>query len=337
MYASDSPPPIKKLFASIAGFTGARALSRRLTRDVPRLFMLHRFSSARQPGRMQVDDFVAFLRRVKGECEIVTVSDMLDRLAAGPRPARALAAITIDDGYRDFYDIALPVLAEMRIPATLYVTAGFVDGRYWPWWDALRFLLDGLPGRDIELETPRRRWRLALSRPSGLETAWSELSDAMVRDNPLRDQVLSRLQDAGSALPPDLPAELAPVTWDHLRETVTAGVEVGNHTMTHPFLPGLDNSELGDEITGARMLLEHRIGRKIRTFAYPNGMPQDHSPEVEKAVQAAGHASAVVAYPRRFDVANPFRIGRWSAGRADTRLEHILSGASALKLAWSTS
>ena len=337
MDASEPNPPMKRLLASIAGLTGARALYRRLTRDVPRIFMLHRFSHSPRPGHTHVDDLVAFLQRVKDECEVATVSGLLDRLEADPPPSRPLAAITIDDGYRDFYEIALPVLAEMRVPATLYVMAGFVDGRYLPWWDVLRSLLNDLAGRDIDLETPGRRWRLTLSTPAGRETAWSELSDAMLRDNPLRQHVLSQLQAAGAPMPPEPPAELAPMTWDQLREAVDAGIEVGNHTMTHPFLPGLGESELKDEIDGARTLLEHRLGCSIRTFAYPNGMAPDHSPEVESAVQAAGHDSAVVAYPRRFGLADPFRIGRWSAGHGDPRLEHILSGASGLKLAWAAS
>lgn len=328
---------MKKLLAGIAGVAGAQVLSRRLTRHVPRIFMFHRFSRTRRPGRTQIDDFVAFLNRVRNECELTSISGLLDRFAVDPRPSRPLAAVTVDDGYRDFYEIALPVLAEMRVPATLYVTAGFVECRQWPWWDALNYLLGQLSGRDFKLETTGGYWMIELSTPAGRDAAWSELSDAMVRNNSLRQEVLENLQAAGSPLPADLPTDLAPVTWAQLREAIESGIEVGNHTMTHPFLPGLEEHQLRDEIDGARTLLERRLGCIVRAFAYPNGMAQDHSPEVEQGVKAAGHDSAVVAYPRRFGRADPFRIGRWSASHGDPRLEHILSGASALKLAWPSS
>lgn len=51
------------------------------------------------------------------------------RVRDEPMPSTAVA-ITFDDGMRDFYDCAWPVLRERGLPATLYVTSGLVGGHH---------------------------------------------------------------------------------------------------------------------------------------------------------------------------------------------------------------
>ena len=59
--------------------------------------------------------------------EIVSLSEAARVLAEGPRgPPRAFVAITFDDGYADNHAVALPVLAALRVPATVYVATGFI-------------------------------------------------------------------------------------------------------------------------------------------------------------------------------------------------------------------
>jgi peptidoglycan/xylan/chitin deacetylase (PgdA/CDA1 family) len=56
----------------------------------------------------------------------------LARLADGGPPPPGLAAVTFDDGMRNNHEIALPILQEFDIPATVYVTIGFI-GASSPW------------------------------------------------------------------------------------------------------------------------------------------------------------------------------------------------------------
>jgi peptidoglycan/xylan/chitin deacetylase (PgdA/CDA1 family) len=56
----------------------------------------------------------------------------LVRLADGGSPPPGLAAVTFDDGMRNNHEVALPILSEYSIRATVYVTIGFIDGTS-PW------------------------------------------------------------------------------------------------------------------------------------------------------------------------------------------------------------
>jgi peptidoglycan/xylan/chitin deacetylase (PgdA/CDA1 family) len=61
----------------------------------------------------------------------VTLADLV-REAGGSEPPAGLAAVTFDDGMRNNHEVAWPILAEYAIPATVYVTIGFIDGSS-PW------------------------------------------------------------------------------------------------------------------------------------------------------------------------------------------------------------
>lgn len=58
---------------------------------------------------------------------VVSYDAAIDILQAGRAPARDLFVLTFDDGYRDFYTHAFPLLEVLRLPATLFVTTRFVD------------------------------------------------------------------------------------------------------------------------------------------------------------------------------------------------------------------
>lgn len=325
---------MKRALIATAQAAGLWSLSRRITRGTPRIFMLHRFSATAAVGVTEADELVRLIRRVRAECECVTVRELMDRMNnKNDTPRRPLACITVDDGYEDFYKVALPILVDLGVPATLYATAGFVDGQCWLWWDALRYLIDRHPPGLLALNIDGQTVSIHLSDAASRATGWSYVADRLVQSNAARLHVLAQLQSsAGVLLPARPPVEVAPLTWDQLGEIERAGVEIGGHTMTHAFLPGLDAAELLREIGGAKKLIEQHLKTQLVTFAYPNGMPYDCTTPVLDAVRAAGFSAALLAHPRPFRRGDRFRIGRWCVRSEEPMLEHILSGVSALKL-----
>lgn len=324
---------LKRYLSHTAGALGAWNLTRHLTRRVPRIFMLHRFSATPDPRCTDAAELARLIDRITAECECVTMRELANRLDDPAPPRRPLAVITVDDGYADFHQVALPVLAERGIPATLYATAGFVDGQCWLWWDALRYLLDRHPGGPVTVEVDDKTVSVTLGDAASRHAAWSDIADLLVTRNEARREVISQLEKSAGETLPERPTEAyAAMTWLQLAEAENTGIEIGGHTMTHPYLPGLSSPALHHEIQDAKSLMERHLKHPLTTFAYPNGMPYDWTPEVADAVRAAGFKAAVLAHPRPFRTANRFNMGRWSADTRTPQLGHILSGASELKL-----
>ncbi len=82
--------------------------------------------------------------------------------------------------------------------------------------------------------------------------------------------------------------------WDEIGRLAGQGVEFGSHTATHRLLTSLSPSEVADECLSSRATLQTRLGRTVRTIAYPWG---DVDPVVEHLAGAAGYVQGFSCRP----------------------------------------
>jgi peptidoglycan/xylan/chitin deacetylase (PgdA/CDA1 family) len=82
-------------------------------------------------GREMFDGYCRFFA---DHFRVVSLAALVARLERGEPLDRHLA-ITFDDGYRDNFENAMPVLAKLSLPATFFVVSGWIDSEAWPWWD----------------------------------------------------------------------------------------------------------------------------------------------------------------------------------------------------------
>jgi peptidoglycan/xylan/chitin deacetylase (PgdA/CDA1 family) len=209
-----------------------------------------------------------------------------------------LAAITFDDGWADNRTEALPVLGRLALPATLFVTTGFMgsDRLFWP--ERLGHLLAGAerrrlaPGALDGLRPAVSAALLAAARASAaaLAAALDRLiEEAKAMGEEEREPMLELLgQKTGRA-----PRRLAPrlLDWPGVAEMQRAGIEIGAHGVTHAILTRMEHSRAVAEIRDSRAAVAEALGAPPASFAYPNG---NVSPELARAVKEAGYARAVV-------------------------------------------
>jgi peptidoglycan/xylan/chitin deacetylase (PgdA/CDA1 family) len=111
-------------------------------------------------------------------------------------------------------------------------------------------------------------------------------------------------------------------------------VEVGAHSVTHPYLDDLRAAEIDVQMTVSKERLEQLLGRPVHSFAYPYGA---YDRRAREAVVAAGFQSAAAvknALSHARD--DPWAIARWTVGASTSagKLERILDGRGAPS-AWS--
>lgn len=104
-----------------------------------RILMLHRVVEQRSEGEnRELEITPEYLRRTietyrrQGYC-FVSIDEACDIISRG-RTDHLFICLTFDDGYQDNYDIAYPILKELGVPFTIYVTTGFIDNRVPMWW-----------------------------------------------------------------------------------------------------------------------------------------------------------------------------------------------------------
>ena len=129
-------------------FTGAHHLLRPIFSGVGAIFMLHHVRPRRdaefQPNR-HLEVTPEFLRAMLSHLrasgiDIVTMDEVHRRLIER-NFSRRFACFTLDDGYRDNRDFALPVMREFDAPLTVYVASDFAEGTGRLWWIALEMVI----------------------------------------------------------------------------------------------------------------------------------------------------------------------------------------------------
>ena len=254
------------------------------------------------------------------ECfNVMPLYEALRALDEGRLPPRTVC-ITFDDGYRSVHDLALPILRKFGLPATVFVTSGFVgSGNGNMWNDRIIHAVQSLPAGTLDLSD------------LGLECYSLDSLEA-------RKQTAQRLTEAGKYLPPDqrdnLVARLDRMSGMHhdalmlTPDMVVAlernGIDIGAHTISHPILTSLDDESARHEIADGKRQLEALIGRPVRLFAYPNGkVGQDFDARHVEMVRQAGFfaafttaAGAITGDQDRFQLPRsrpwdrtPFRFG----------------------------
>jgi peptidoglycan/xylan/chitin deacetylase (PgdA/CDA1 family) len=239
-----------------------------------------------------IDDPVCFRRQLgylARTMRPVSVEDMLGAMHGGRSLPDRAVLLTFDDGHRSLLETGLPLLRERGFPAVAFVVPGVLDSDRPFWWtETERLVRQGarsgrLPGLD----------------PAAMVRRLKQLPDGE------RLEVIAELRDTAEGPPPRTPQ----LRRDELPLLESAGIMVGNHTVTHPCLPRCDAGKAVAEVSEAHRLLADALGHEPRTFAYPNG---DWDPRAEEALAGAGYEAAFLfdhranpAMPR-----HPLRISR---------------------------
>ena len=306
-----------------AGPLGLYALGRQLTRRHPRILMYHRFSEQPTPRSVSAAVFERQVEHLARKYHPMTLGELAGRLRNGHAVPPHAIVVTVDDGHHDFHDVAWPILERHGVPATLFVTTGFIDGEAWLWPDQVRWLLNRTVSRPKTLDVAG-----TTVTDTSTDTLWHRLIDLMLTLTEAGKQAAIRdlAHQLGASIPAVPPREFSSVSWAQLRQMQTEGLEVGGHTHTHPSLTRVPREQLSVELDHCLRRLTDELGERPRPFCYPNGQPADVDPEIRDAVEAAGFTCSVVAYADGGPHDDPFQLRRHSGADDYAHFRKVVSG-----------
>jgi peptidoglycan/xylan/chitin deacetylase (PgdA/CDA1 family) len=289
--------------------SGALSLVAR-SRDHVRVLMYHGVSSR----SLAPEVFEQQVRYLAKHFDFYWASEIPDLLARVPRLSRPAIVLTFDDGLRNNVVNVVPVLERYRAKATFYVVSDLLDGESMIWNHEILCrlaLLDPAGLRELSLDfssAPNAKWRLLQRFVEGLKD----------RPDSDRQALLQRLRDrdAAPAYTDWMLEEYRIMSGDELK-ALPPLVEIGSHTRTHPILDTVSDEIAQREIVGSRERLETILGRKVRTFCYPNGRFSEQATEIAK---------------RAYDLAVTVEQGYVRKGDPLHRLKRVLPGDSMQEL-----
>lgn len=226
------------------------------------------------------------LHHIKGRgIPVVSLDECVARLDSNDRSP--FVCLTFDDGYRDNYDVAYPVLRSHAAPAAIFLATGLLDRTSPMWWHPLERAL--AVGENFGLGASRHAIRSETDR----RHVYAEWADRFRRLDPAgKVRLVEDLAEANPHFRRSDAFESA-LSWDMVDEMARSGlITFGAHTVSHPVMAHLSESDLIEEVGVSRDRCAARVGREPRYFAYPFGQPHETGPLAPRVVAQAGFSAA---------------------------------------------
>ncbi len=307
---------------------GGYQLARWLAEGHPRVLMYHRVLPAKE-GRADItpDMFRWQLSLLEKHFDVQPLEKMIEDHRHGRLRPHSVA-LTFDDGYADFNTQVVPDLVAHGLPATLFVTTDFIDGKMWMWPDILKWALANTrvtawiapDGRQFKLDEQR-------------VAAWHAAADhvMLLPLDEKADFVGQVCRDLAVIAPSQPTEEFAALSWQDLRQMPDL-ISIGSHTVSHPVLSRLDAAQVAQELTYSKQRIEEQLNREVTGFCYPYGMPAHVSVDVFYAVASAGYRYGCVAYPGKQPFGDLRAINRYATSADKDSFRKILFGLRYIRL-----
>lgn len=240
---------------------------------------------------ISVKVFEGQMRHLSRYFNVLRLEDAVSMMIKGELVENAMV-VTFDDGYRDNFVNAFPILEFFGLPATIFLTAGVIGGGALLWHDRVFAAFRGASvsslrdpagsGRIYALGSPEEhlatlheilRWLRAIPEARREEAIFALTNSLGARSNEEEKDIMLR--------------------WEDIRYMSQRGVNFGAHTMTHPILSTLDEGRVMAEIFDSKAVIEEQVGMPVRTFAYPNGKRDDYNKTTIDFLKKSGFLCAV--------------------------------------------
>lgn len=277
-----------------------------------------------QPGMyVRPESFDRQMEYLATQCHVITIAELLRALAERTSIPEDTVVITFDDGWRDTYTTAFPILRDFNLPATVFLATAFVGNRELFWTDrvahSLRTLRAAAQYRDRVLTL--------LGGTPDIPSPIKEALNVIIGGGPevdlatRTDECIEQLKEA----PPSARKQVVDtlraltkefstvrldrmfVTWDEVAEMAKEGIAFGSHSHNHYRMTELNAAQLRDElILSAQALHEHHLP-PAEVFCYPGGY---YDSSTQTALRERNIRYAAAVHHHNDFSANPALLGR---------------------------
>jgi peptidoglycan/xylan/chitin deacetylase (PgdA/CDA1 family) len=290
------------------------------------VLMYHRICASATPFEgCEVELFRKQMRWLKQNCRPIG-PDEVKRCANDTTHGRPSVLVTFDDGYRDYFDNAYPILKELEIPAVVFLATSFMDNGGMIWTDEVtwavthatagQFALPWAEETIFDFAVPHERERFRDQ---------AKLYLKAVPDAERKGQ-LSRLIECLGISPEQLHIDRQMLSWDEVRASLDL-TTYGGHSHTHPIMSQLDEASLEAEIKTCRDRIQEETGLAPKYFAYPNGRLQDFNDTTKQLLKRHGFELAFSTVLGSNDSSmDPLAIKRLHNGNSTGDLACLIAG-----------
>lgn len=277
------------------------------------------------------EGFEGQLRYLNKNYNIISLREAIDIISNNKKIQKNSVILTMDDGYGSNYKIAYPIIKELNVPVTIFLTTSFVDEKKFLWVDRLEYVINN--SSEERLVVGDKKYNLL-----NVGQRLYCLQDLKMKLKKIKsDKRLKILDEIESSLKIKLnynnsPEIYKPLSWNEIEEMQKGGlIDFGGHTHTHPILSQCNKEQIKNELLFSKNIIENNLKFKCKFFAYPNGQPEDFNDDVLRCLKDLGYKCAVTTVQGKNSIHdNLYKLKRYPVSNRKDLIEFkiILSGVS---------
>lgn len=201
-------------------------------------------------------------------------------------------AITFDDGFENNLTVAAPILEKYSVPATFYVTSGFIENNQMSWIDQIDYAIEQTQVPSIQLSFLDKEYQLNsdANKIAMLEQIRKTLKNKSNLFEKLEQYIQEVFEKTNVSFLNSFNSNIdQKMDWDQVQELSSSSLfTLGAHTETHPIMSFLSDEQLEKEIQQPIGKLKDILNKEITHFSYPEGLEHCYNDNVINKLKEHG-------------------------------------------------
>lgn len=257
----------------------------------------------------RIKDFKKEIAFIKRWFNIISMDELINSIIQKQSFDVPSIAITFDDGYRDNYVLAYPILKMYDLPATIYTTTDLIQTNKRTWLDEIEYALLKTDVTSLEFQ----KELFCTSSLKEKQSANIKIAKLLKRvTNKEKSKLLAELNEKLKINKETLVGrERIMLNWQEIKEMSRHNITFGAHTQTHPILTQMPLEEAKHEIVNSKKVLENELQIAVDHFAFPNGTRADFNEDLRQfCIDAEFKSIATAEYGTNDKTSDTYHIKR---------------------------
>lgn len=236
-----------------------------------------------------VSSFEKQIKYLKRNYDLISLDEAVHLIQTKQKFLKDTMVITFDDGFKDNYINAFPIIKKYNIPATIFLAVEPVGFKKNLWFENIIDMITKTNKDSIDLKAFGLVKYLIKTIKQKEKVVTTIIKYAKQLDKVKRQKLIKYIS---KELEVNADESNQMLSWEEIIEMKENSVSFGAHTMSHSILTTIPIKETEYEILESKRVIEEKLKQKVSFFAYPNGSAKDFNQEIIEILKNSGFSCA---------------------------------------------
>ncbi len=265
---------VKKSLTSAVNFPVLSSVMMRLRRDNVPVFMMHRMEDLSRGVEGHSADVLAQILEYlcQNNYNFLSLADLVEAITTNQSVPPKSVVFTMDDGFYDQADIAIPIFESYSCPVSIFLLSNFSSEQSWPWDYQVEYIVSNTEYEAVIFDSNSVSYNGEVQSVSGRKAAIDAIRDQLnnLEISVVLD-VVNQLSRDLSVSTENIPESYAPITWERAKSCESKYVSFGPHTANHCVLKSQTDERCREEMAASWHALEKHLKKPLPVMCYPIG------------------------------------------------------------------